>query len=154
MFCINTAIDKVVNEIVDRTEENEEIIDVKEFFDKFSDHFFSTPSQQIISVPIGDGESEIDKTNKSLEKKFFKAYKDDEMVKEIIDAKSHGFRKLPTVLTKKSIVLSIEDLKIKNEQLYVKNRMYVPENKLLQLFLLQQHHDSLIHGQPGYKAIY
>ena len=45
-------------------------------------------------------------------------------------------------------------MKIKNEQLYVKNRMYVPENEVLQLHLLQQHHNSSIHGHPGYKAIY
>ena len=32
--------------------------------------------------------------------------------------------------------------------------MYVPENKPLQLFLLQQHHNPSIHGHPEYKAMY
>ena len=77
-FCINTAINKSVDEIVDRTKENKQIIDVKEFSDKFSDHSFSTPSQQIISVPIEDGEDMIDETKKLLEKLFEKAYKDNE----------------------------------------------------------------------------
>ena len=145
-FCVNTAInkgvdDKGVNEIVDenkKNEENEEIINVKEFSNEFSgtDNSFSTFSQQIISVPIGDREDKIDKMGKLLEELFEKAYKDNEVVKEIIDAKACGLRKLPTALTKKGIVLSMGDLKIKSEQLYVKNRMYVPENEALQLHLL------------------
>ena len=127
-FCVNTAdeaidkaidetIDKGVNETVDGNEENKEIIDVKKIFNKFSetDNHFSTPLQQIISTPIGDRKGEIDKTGKSLEKLFDKAYEDNEVVKKIIDAKACGLRKLLTALTKKGIVLSMEDLKIKNE---------------------------------------
>ena len=34
-----------------------------------------------------------------------------------MDVKTRGLRKLPTALTKKGIVLLIEDLKIKNQQL-------------------------------------
>ena len=161
MFCINTAIDKDaddkgVDEIVDGTKENKKIINVKEFSDEFSgtDNPFSTPLQQIISIPIGDGEGEIDKMKKLLEEMFEKAYKDNEVVKKIMNAKSHGLRKLPTALTKKGIVLSMGDLKIKNKQLYVKNKMYVPENEALQLHLLQQHHDSPIHSHSGYKVMY
>ena len=124
-FCVNTAIDEGVNdesvdEIVDgnmKNKKNEEIIDVKEFSNKFSrtNNPFSTPLQQIISVSIGDKEGEIDKTGKLLEKLFKKVYKNNEVVKKIIDAKAHGLRKLPTALTKKSIVLSMGDLKIKNK---------------------------------------
>ena len=148
---INNAIDEIVN-----GNENKEIIDVKEFFDKFSktNNLFFTPSQQIIFVPIGDKEDEIDKTGKSLEKLFEKAYKDDEVVKEIIDAKAYDLWKLPIALTKKDIVLSMGDLKIKSEQLYVKNKMYISENEALQLHLLQQHHNSPIHSHLGYKMMY
>ena len=46
------------------------------------------------------------------------------------------------------------DLKIKSKQFYVKNKMYVLENKSLQLVLLQQHHNPPIHSHPGYKAMY
>ena len=151
-FCINTAdkvidkridkaidkdIDKAINEDVNKTvngnEENKEIIDVKEFSNKFSEtnNPFSTPSQQVISVPIGDREGEIDEMGKLLEKLFNKAYKDNKMVKENINAKIRGLQKLPTALTKKGIVLSMRDLKIKSKWFYMKNRMYVPENKPL-----------------------
>ena len=153
---IDEAIDKGVNETVDGNEKNKEIIDVKEFSGEFSgtDTLFSTSSQQIISVLIGNRESEIDKMGKLLEELFNKAYKNNKIVKVIIDAKAHGLWKLPTALFKKGIVLSIGDLKIKSEQLYVKNRMYVSENKPLQLFLLQQHHDPPIYSHPEYKAMY
>ena len=141
-FCVNTAInkgvnDKGVNEIVDgnkKNEENEEIIDIKEFSNKFSgtDNPFSTFLQQIISVPIEDKKGEIDETEKLLKELFKKIYKDNEVVKEIIDTKVRSLWKLPTTLTKKGIVLLMGDLKIgKNGQLYVKNRMYIPENKAL-----------------------
>ena len=164
IFCVNIAIgegvnNKGVNRIVDGNEknkENEEIIDVKEFSNKFSgtDNSFSTLLQQIISVPIGDREGEIDKIGKSLEKLFEKTYKDNKVVKEIMDAKAHGLQKLLIALTKKGIVLSIGDLKIESEWLYVKNRIYVPENGALQLHLLQQHHNLPIHGHLEYKAMY
>ena len=92
---------------------------------------------------------------KLLEELFKKAYKDDKVVKKIMDAKTRGLRKLPTALTKNGIVLSMEDLRIgKNGQFYVKNKMYVPENEALQLYLLQQHHDPHIRGHLEYKAIY
>ena len=159
IFYVNTAnkaINNAVDKIVDANKENKEIINVKEFSNKFSDYSFSTPLQQIIPISIGDGEGEIDKTKrKLLEGLFDKTYKNDKVVKEIIDAKTHDLWKLPTALTKKNIVLSIRDFKIgENRRLYVKNKIYIPENKLLQLFLLQQYHNPLIHSHPGYKAMY
>ena len=159
-FCVNTtidkAIDKSVNKTVDRNKENKEIINVEEFFDKFSEtnNLFSTLLQQIILKPSGDGKDKIDKTGKLLEELFDRPYKNNKVVKKIIDAKACDLQKLPTALIKKSIVLSMRDLKIKNKQLYVKNRMYIPENTTLQLHLLQQHHNSLIHGHLGYKDMY
>ena len=89
-----------------------------------------------------------------LKELFKKAYKDNEIVKEIMDTKACSLQKLPTALIKKDIRLSIRGLKIKSKQLYVKNRMYVPENRPLQLFLLQQYHNPLIYGHLRYKAMY
>ena len=93
-FYVNTAdkaIDDAVDKTVDANEENKKIINVVEFSNEFSDHSFFTPLQQIIPVLIGDGEGEIDKTEgKSLKKLFKKTYKDDEIIKEIMDAKACG----------------------------------------------------------------
>ena len=143
-------VDKNVDELVKGNEENKEIINVEEFFDKFSDHPFSTPLQQIISASIRDGKGEIDHTGKLLEELLNKMYKDNKVVKEIIDAKPRGLQKLPKALTKNDIVLLMGDLKIESKRFYVKNRMYVLENEPLQLFLLQQYHDPSIHSHSGY----
>ena len=102
MFCINTAIDKAIdkgiNETVDankENKENKEITNVKEFSEESSNNSFSTHLQQIILKSSRDEEDEIDKTRKLLKKLFEKAYKDNEIVKEIIDAKAHDLWKLP-----------------------------------------------------------
>ena len=140
-FCVNMAdeaIDNMVDKTVDANEENKEIINVKKCSNKLSgiNNFFSILLQQIILKSSGNREGEIDEMGKLLEELFDKAYKNDKVVKKIIDAKAHGLQKLPTALIKKDIVLSIRDLKIKSEQLYVKNRIYISKNKPLQLFLL------------------
>ena len=52
------------------------------------------------------------------------------------------------------------DLTLKNSgrggstRLYVKSKMYVPDNKNLQLLLLQQHHDPLTQDNLSYKAMF
>ena len=84
------------------------------------------------------------------------AYQSNE-VKSIIAAKQAGLRKLPAKIAKQSIKLAMGDLTLKGSgrstRLYVKSKMYVPDDKNLKLFLLQQHHDSPMQGHPGYKAM-
>ena len=85
------AIDKGVNKTVEGNEENEEIINVKNFFNKFSDNSFFTPLQQIILKRSRDEKDELDEMGKFLEKLFDKTYKDNKVVKEIINTKTCGF---------------------------------------------------------------
>ena len=75
----------------------------------------------------------------------------------IIAAKRAGLRKLPAELIKQGIKLAMGDLIITGSQrstrLYVKGKMYVPNEEKLRLFLLQQHHDLPMQGHPGYKSM-
>ena len=89
---INNAVDKGANETVKGNEKNKRIINVKEFSNKFSktNNFFSTSLQQIIPKSSRDGKGEIDETGKLLKKLFKKVYKDNKVVKEIMDAKARG----------------------------------------------------------------
>ena len=41
----------------------------------------------------------------------------------------------------------------RSTRLYVKGKMYVPDEEKLRLFFLQQHHDPPIQGHPGYKSM-
>lgn len=164
-FCVTTTNGNG-NENEIEPDQIEEIIDVNNYIDNFD--------QSEDKRPIGQDdyaeESDIGMSNEpqmhedshnsdgddpeSLEKLLEDAYEMDKVVKEIVNAKKSGLWKLPQALVKKGIALSMGDLKIENKRLYIKNRMYVPDNKKLQLYLLQQHHDPPIQGHPGYKAMY
>ena len=89
-----------------------------------------------------------------LEELLNRAYKNDK-VKDIIAAKRKGLWRLPANFTKQGIKLAMGDLTLEGNKdstrLYVKNRMYVPNDKNLRLFLLQQHHNPPIQGHPSYK---
>ena len=94
----------------------------------------------------------------SLEDLLDKAYQKDEIVDSIIAAKRAGLWKLPANLTtKQGIKLAMEDLTLRGSgrstRLYVKGKMYAPDDNNLKLFLLQQHHKPAIQGHPGYKAM-
>ena len=75
----------------------------------------------------------------------------------IIDAKCQGLRRLPAKITKQGINLAMEDLPLRGSgrstRLYMKNKMYVPNDENLKIFLLQQHHNPPTQGHPGYKAM-
>ena len=45
------------------------------------------------------------------------------------------------------------DNRVGSTRLYVKGKIYVPNEEKLCLFLLQQHHDPAIQGYPGHKAM-
>ena len=63
-----------------------------------------------------------------------------------------------TDLTKQGVKLAIGDLTLNSDpggstRLYVKSKIYVPDDEKLRLFLLQQHHDLPNQGHPGYKSM-
>ena len=74
---------------------------------------------------------------KTLEELIEEAYERDETVQDIIAAKKKELRKLPLNLIKRGIKLAMGDLKIENDKLYLKERLYVPDYEPLQLHLLQ-----------------
>ena len=51
----------------------------------------------------------------------------------------------------------MKDLTLKDSErstkLYVKSKMYVPDDKNLKLFLLQRHYNPPTQGHPGYKTM-
>lgn len=72
--------------------------------------------------------------------KFFKKlltiiYKNDELLQAIIDAKVKDLRKLTSEILRKN-KLSMGNLKVKANRFYIKNKLYIPHNEELQLYLL------------------
>ena len=48
----------------------------------------------------------------------------------------------------------MKDLRVDKEKLYIKDRLYIPDNDELKVCVLQQHHDSPEQGHLGYKSIF
>ena len=95
----------------------------------------------------------------SLEEFLDIAYQNDKFLNSIIAAKQAGLQKLLADLTKQDIKLAMGDFTLENTgrksstRLYVKGKIYVPNDEKLRLFLLQQHHNPPTQGHPGYKAM-
>ena len=170
VFCANKAnkaneMDEVdeVDEVdkVDEVDEieNEDIVDVRDYINQNLHQHLELEQiseQGSSSTKMAGSRSRI---KNSLKDHLDKAYQNDKVLNSIIDAKRQGLRKLPADLTKQGIKLSMGDLTLRNRgrgrsvRLYVKSRIYVPNDNSLKLFLLQQHHDPPTQGHPGYKAM-
>ena len=83
---------------------------------------------------IDETESSVTKT---LEELIEEAYEKDETVQDIVAAKRKELRKLPLNLIKSGIKLAMGDLKLENDKLYVKGRLYVPDYEPLQLHFIK-----------------
>ena len=107
----------------------------------------ATESEEPNAEHISGTDETENPITKTLEELIEEAYERDETVQDIIAAKKKELRKLSLNLIKRGIKLAMGDLKIENDKLYVKGRLYVPNHESLQLHLLQKHHE------PHYRAI-
>ena len=135
--------------------ENKDIVDVRDYINQnLHQH---SELDQISEQSSSSTETAGSRIKNSLEDLLNKSYRNDEIANSIIAAKRAGLRKLPAEITKQDIKLAMGDLTLKGSgkstRLYVKDKMYVPNDENLKLFLLQQHHDPAIQGHPGYKAM-
>ena len=137
-------------------EKDEDIVDVRDYINK-NLHQHLNP-QHNLEQSFSSTKMAKSRIKNSLEDLLDKAYQDN-IVNSIIDAKRQGLRKLSANLTKRGIKFAIGDLTLRNSgrggsvRLYIKSRMYVPNDNSLKLFLLQQHHDLPAQGHPGYKTM-
>ena len=165
IFCVNTTVnneaedvDDVVDKLVNEVDEdkNKNIVDVRDYTGL--DLRQHTSEEQNLELNSSSTKMARSGIKNSLENLLDKAYQDN-IVNSIIDAKRQGLRKLPADLTKQGIKLAMGDLTLRNNsrgesvRLYVKDRMYILNDKSLKLFLLQQHHEPPTQGHPGYKAM-
>ena len=141
---------------VDEVDEvkNEDIVDVRDYMGL--DLHQHSNVQQNLELSSSSTETAESRIENSLEGLLEIAYQSNE-VKSIIAAKRAGLRKLPSNITKQGIKLAMGDLTLKGSEkstrLYVKSKMYVPNDEKLKLFLLQQHHNPPTQSHPGYKSM-
>ena len=148
---VDVDVDSKVDVDVDSEDEKDEnIVDMSDYMG-LELHQYSNPQH--------NSEQGSSSTKNSLDDLLEHAYRVDKVVNSIITAKQAGLQKLPADLVKKGIKLAMGDLTLgdsgyeSSTRLYVKSRMYAPDDENLRLFLLQQHHDPPTQGHPGYKAM-
>ena len=155
IFCANKVdgvdeVDKVDN--VDKIE-NENIVDVRDYTGL--DLYQYSELEQTLEQGFSSTEMAGSRIENLLENLLDKAYQNDKVLNSIIAAKRAGLQKLPTDLAKQIIKFAMGDLTLagsgRSTRLYVKGKMYVPNEEKLRLFLLQQHHNPPTQGHPGYK---
>ena len=137
--------------------ENENIMDMRDYTGL--DLRQHTSEEQNSELSSSNTKMAGSRIKNSLEDLLDKAYQADGVLNNIIVAKQQGLWKLPADFTKQGIKFAMGDLTLNNSgrgrsvRLYVKSKMYVPDDEKLRLFLLQQHHDPPTQGHPGYKAM-
>jgi hypothetical protein len=79
----------------------------------------------------------------------------DEVIQEIISAKRDGLWRLPRKLIHdKGLKIELQDCEVTNGLLYVRERIFVPNDDDLRNELLLQHHDPPATGHGGHRATY
>ena len=164
IFCANEVdeVDGVDEDEVDEVDEvdeieNKDIVDVRDYMGLDLHQHLNV--QQNLELSSSSTKMAGSRIKNSLENLLDKTYQDNETVNSIIAAKRAGLQKLPADLAKQSIKLAIRDLTLRSDnrvgstRLYVKGKMYVPNEEKLRLFLLQQHHNPAIQGHLGHKAM-
>ncbi|TQV90502.1 retrovirus polyprotein [Cordyceps javanica] len=107
-------------------------------------------------LPISVNQAGLDirrqEIEKSIEELISSAYENDAVSSKILEAlrKEDGFD--PPELKKTKVSRSI--LSEMNQRLYIRNRLYVPEDRKLRLHLLRESHDSAVAGHPGRAKTY
>jgi transposase InsO family protein len=98
--------------------------------------------------------SDNEENNLTLEQLLQEAYDADELVQDLIAAKNQGLRRLPQHIMNRGIKLSMGDLAVRENRLWINNRLFIPDNKPLRLRLMEIHHQSRFSGHPGPKNLY
>ena len=82
------------------------------------------------------------------------SYEKDDTLQRIIHAKNTGQRRIPQDLIKEGLRLELGDCQLEDGLLYVRRRLYVPDNAELKTQIIKFIHDSPPSGHAGRAATY
>jgi hypothetical protein len=68
------------------------------------------------------------------------AYANDELVQAIIKAVNEGLSRLPAAIRTQGVKLSMADLSVRDNRLWVNERIYIPESQHLRHRIIETHH--------------
>lgn len=118
-----------------------------------SDGLMRTPAFPMelpeVTGELGDTSGDLD-----LEEAFSKAYRNDGLLREAMRLKLDGERRLPQRFMNNGLKLSMADMEVRNERLYVFGKLYVPKDDNLRRTLVKIHHEAAGHaGTAGSYAL-
>ena len=100
---------------------------------------------------IGELLSMITVAESDIAKRIKRAYKDDDLCKQIIDGDVSVLKKNKTSSRTAAHRFTVSKVGV---IMYDGNRVYVPDNKALKTLVIGEHHDSKLAGHTGYQKTY
>jgi hypothetical protein len=105
-------------------------------------------------TPEATPEPEAKAPEEPLENLITEAYANDELVQAMIKAVNKGLPQLPAPIRSQGVKLSMADLTVRDNQLWVNKRLYIPESNRLQQRIIETYHQPTTAGHPGWKGTY
>jgi hypothetical protein len=105
-------------------------------------------------TPEATPEPEAEAPEEPLENLIAEAYANDELVQAMIKAVNEGLPRLPAPIRSQGVKLSMADLTVRDNRLWVNERLYIPESDRLRQRIIETHHRPTTAGHPGRKGTY
>ena len=110
------------------------------------------------TAPPDDAAEELeeDQRNKprDLELLISNAYNNDQRMRDMIEAKQRGDRRLPMHIISSGIKLSMGDIEVRDDKIWLGERLFIPEDHELRRIILEMHHMIETAGHPSSKSMY
>ena len=111
-----------------------------------------------LTAPPDDAAEELeeDQRNKprDLELLISNAYNNDQRMRDMIEAKQRGDRRLPMHIISSGIKLSMGDIDVRDDKIWLGERLFIPEDHELRRIILEMHHMIETAGHPSSKSMY
>jgi len=118
----------------------------------------SVEDLETLGSPIGELESETTNSTEAqlpdLDSLLTEAYNNDSTTSQLIAAKRQGLRRLPRKIIDQGIKLAMGDLEEKDGRLWVRGRLYIPDDKPTILKIMELYHSTPIAGHPGIRGMH
>jgi hypothetical protein len=113
-------------------------------------HTFGSSIEEPESETTDNTESQLP----DLDSLITEAYNNDRIANQLIAAKRQGLRLLPQNIINQRIKLTTGDLEEKGDRLWVRDRLYIPDDRPTILKIMELYHWNPIAGRPGIRGMY
>src|ERR1700722_10448938 len=109
------------------------------------------------TTPLDNTAEELEEVQRNkardLELLISNAYKNDQRMNDIMEAKQRGDRRLPMHVIASGIKLSMGDIEVRGDKVWLGEQLFIPEDHELRRMIFEMHHMVETAGHPGPKRI-